>query len=307
MTKSKSDSLRTSKDKRVSPYGEYYISVKRIDMLRQEQEDCEAFYPHFYPQISLGYPMLIRAVFESDKEYFGKASKGGWVHNIPISNSTYTVERTVYHYDVSIYFPSLTTLNIIKRKCLIRLLLEDKEITDILAHTLDFDIKGLPGTPPISLFESFLRRHIVDIETKLKLQIGYPIAFEDIEGAQNMEIREQALRKFGYEDYVKEGFERKKIERIIFSDGEGYVFPPPLSYGGPLWSPLHSPREMRPIMDNGEKIIFFRSDIAFLQVKDSSINKAYFLKVPPDMRSVEEAKAWTFGLDYGEYNPVIET
>ncbi|MBA7541542.1 hypothetical protein ES705_33858 [subsurface metagenome] len=302
MTKKKSDSLRTSKNKRISPYGEYYIDVKKINIVRQEQEDRGVFYPHFYPQISLGYPMLIRAIFETDKEYFNKSNREKWVHNIPISTSLY-VEGDIYHYDISIYFPSLTTLNIIKNKCFIKLLLGDKEVYGALTHFHGiFDISNLPGTPPISAFGSFLKRQIVDIETKLKLRISYPIAFEDIEGAQNMEIRERALRKFGYEDYVKEGFWKKKIICVMFNNHDNL-------YINPSFNMDYYDEFRRTVLSrqDDEKIICFDNDIAFLQVKDTSTNKTYFLKVPPTMQSVEEAKAWTFGLNPEEYNPVIET
>ncbi|HEX3161149.1 MAG TPA: hypothetical protein VHQ92_01100, partial [Pseudolabrys sp.] len=39
---------------------------------------------------------------------------------------------------------------------------------------------------------------------------------------------------------------------------------------------------------------------------DGSI-KDYFLRVPPDMRTAQEAVAWTFGLDVKEYQPAVET
>lgn len=303
MTKSRSDSLKTSKDKRVSPYGEYYISVKKIEVSRNEREDCDPNYPYFYPRISLGYPMLIKAVFETCPEHFAKACKQKWVYHIPLPINAYTIRQSIYHYDVSIYFPSLTTLNIIKGKHFIRLLLEDKEVYDILAHTLDcFDESYLHETPPMSTFESFLKRQIVDIEIRLKLQIDYPIAFEDIEEAQNMEIREQALRKFGYEDYVKEGFKNNKIISVIFNNNDNLYINPSfnMDYYDEFRKTVASRRDE-------EKIIILNNDIAFLQVKDTSTNKAYFLKVPPNMRSVQEAKAWTFGLNPGEYKPVIET
>ncbi len=130
MTKKKSDLLKTSENKRVSPYGEYYISVEKIEMVRNEQDDRGSFYP--YSQLSLGYPILIRAVFEFDEEYFGKTPRESLTHNIPLSVNAYTIIQSACHFDVSMYFPSLTTLNIIKGKRFIRLLLDDKEIRDAL-------------------------------------------------------------------------------------------------------------------------------------------------------------------------------
>lgn len=306
MTKKKSDLLRTSENRRVSSYGEYYISVKKIEILGNERGDCESFYP--YSQLSLGYPMLIRAVFESDKEYFDKTSKGRWLHNIPLSTNAYTISRSIYHFDISLYLPSLTTLNIIKERGFIRLLLRDKEIYDALTYFLNsLSTSYLPPTPPMSAFESFLKRQIIDIETRLKLQIDYPIAFEDIEEAGNTEVREQALRKFGYENYVKEGFEKGKIREITFNRDYIQRANNTYYYIGTQIAKNPIPKKFNPKYNKDEKIILLTNDICFLQVKDSSTNKAYFLKVPPDMRSVEEAKAWTFGLKKEEYKPMIET
>jgi len=161
-----------------------------------------------------------------------------------------------------------------------------------------------------------------DLDLQIKLEFDLSITFENIEEAQNIEVREQALRKFGYENYVKEGFEKGKIDKIVYSNGEGIVFPtnlvgegynysisignnaqtyPPVSY---FTQELDMAQHKR---KDEERIIILSDDIAFLQVKDSSTNKAYFLKVPPNIHSVEEAKAWTFGLREGEYNPTVET
>ena len=39
---------------------------------------------------------------------------------------------------------------------------------------------------------------------------------------------------------------------------------------------------------------------------DGSV-RTYFLRVPPGMRRARAAVAWTFGLDRGSYEPVVET
>lgn len=293
MTKNKLDSLRIEKNKRISPYGEYYIFVETTNMLRCRTEEY----------IPYGHYSMIKAIFETCPRYFDKEDMARWIHNIPILTSAYTIEPNLCYFDISIYFPSLTTFNIIRGKHFIRLLLEDVEIYDVLAHLLSTFSITVSGNRPISAIESFLKRSISDIETRLKLQIGYPIAFEDIEEARNMEIREQALRKFGYENYVRVGFKKGEIERIMYSNGEGIVYPfLDIDKFGSL-----SPREYMPHYDEDEKIIVMKNDIAFLQVKDSSTDKTYFLKVPPNISDVEEAKAWTFGLNPGEYNPALET
>lgn len=305
MTKNRLDSLRTSENKRSSLYGVYYISVEKKDLLRSRREDCEGFYtyPLTYQYHSPDYPLVISAVFETDKKYFNKSDRRRWVYNFPLTASIYVMERSIYQLDISMYFPSLTTLNIIKEKCFIKLLLGDKEVVNSLIYSLDsFSMLNPPGTPPISAFESFLEEQIVDTETRLKLQIDYPIAFEDIEGARDMEVREQALRKFGYENYVKEGFWKKKITRVIFNNNDNL-------YINPSFNMDYYDEFRRTVLSrrDDEKIICFSNGIAFLQVKDSSTEKTYFLKVPPNMGTVKEAKAWTFGLNPGEYNPAVET
>lgn len=297
MMKSKLDLLKTSENRRISPYGKYYISVRKRDMLNCGKGEF----------IHSGNSFWIHAIFETSSEHFNREYEGIWVHDIPLS-VTYNLGQSLYYFDASIYFPSLTTLNIIKGKCFIRLLLGDKEIYDAIANFMDFfNMSDLPGTPPISAFESFLKMQIVDIETKLKMQIGYPIMFEDIEGAENIEVREQALRKFGYENYVREGFEKGKVKEITFNRDYIQRANNTYYYIGTQTAKNPIPKRFNPKYNKDEKIILLTNDICFLQVKDSSTGKTYFLKVPPTMRSVEEAKAWTFGLNPGEYNPEIET
>lgn len=126
--------------------------------------------------------------------------------------------------------------------------------------------------------------------------MDYPITFGDVEGTENLELREQALRKFGYGNYIREGFEMNKIQYIILED---VTFQHPPDFYDSIPRGYFNDRE--------DRIIILTDDIAFLQVKDSSTGKRYFLKVPPNMGSVQEAKAWTFGLEEDEYDPTVET
>jgi hypothetical protein len=41
----------------------------------------------------------------------------------------------------------------------------------------------------------------------------------------------------------------------------------------------------------------------YLQVRDSSTNRQYYLRVPPSITTADEAVAWTFGLDAATYQP----
>jgi hypothetical protein len=45
----------------------------------------------------------------------------------------------------------------------------------------------------------------------------------------------------------------------------------------------------------------------YLQVRDSSTNRRYYLRVPPSVMHADEAAAWTFGLDAATYQPDQET
>lgn len=47
-------------------------------------------------------------------------------------------------------------------------------------------------------------------------------------------------------------------------------------------------------------------DIVLVHVKDPSTDREYFLRVPPKMKTAKQARAWTFGFDEADFNPVQE-
>lgn len=47
-------------------------------------------------------------------------------------------------------------------------------------------------------------------------------------------------------------------------------------------------------------------DIVLVHVKDPSTDREYFLRVPPQMKTAKQARAWTFGFSSEEFNPQIE-
>ncbi len=49
------------------------------------------------------------------------------------------------------------------------------------------------------------------------------------------------------------------------------------------------------------------NDETYLWLQDASTPRRYLLRVPPEMRRVRQAKAWTFGVSEEEYAPLIET
>lgn len=45
----------------------------------------------------------------------------------------------------------------------------------------------------------------------------------------------------------------------------------------------------------------------YAHVKDSSTARKYYLRVPPSIKTIDEAVAWTFGLDEKDYQPSKES
>ncbi len=45
----------------------------------------------------------------------------------------------------------------------------------------------------------------------------------------------------------------------------------------------------------------------YVQVRDASTERQYFLRVPPSIRRADEAVAWTFALQEQDYELVQET
>lgn len=109
-----------------------------------------------------------------------------------------------------------------------------------------------------------------DIIAAIKLDREWPLTVDDIAGAQNQEVRSRALRLFGAERWVRE-------------------------VGGTV---VHKD-------EAGELVA--AGDMTFVHVKDSSTDRRYLLRVPPTMKRVREALAWTFGLTEEQYRPTVET
>jgi len=271
--RTKLNSWKTGENIRHTEYGAYYILDEAISEAYLRSSHFNSY--------------VIELYFEVEEERLCSYLIG--IPPVNVASRIHTI----------ILFPCGTTLRILNKRNLAEILSEDMSLFSNF-----LDIRLILGEP-LSLgrdsiishgFKTFLERYLQDIETKIKMEMGYPITFGDIEETLNLELREQALRKFGYENYIREGFEMNKIQYIILEDAT-FQYPPDF-YGS-------IPRGY--FNDKEDKIITLTDGIAFLQVKDSSTGKRYFLKVPPDVQSVKEAKAWTFGLEEDEYDPTIET
>lgn len=301
MTKIKLDSLPTKNyGYRDSVYGPYYLAVDKHDAKSQS---------HIFPRC------IFVTTFETEN--------GLYRYTEVLVRHSFPDKKMPSDFYIKLLIPVYTTIEILKHKSFVLLLLMDKQITELLyevlmptttyidpyyiPHTQIKSFGTLNGvkihirtqTEP-TLTKEFLEAYFIDPEVRLKLAMNLPIDFEDIEETKNLEVREKVLKKFGYENYVKEGIKRKKVEVIKFRDGAMLC---PQIAGE--FNYINSKYDLWD--EDEEKIIHFKDGIAFLQVKDSSTGKTYFLKIPPNMNNVREAKAWTFGLDEKEYNLKRET
>ena len=104
---------------------------------------------------------------------------------------------------------------------------------------------------------------IADAQIAVKLEEEIAVTVEDILACKNQEIKQVALRRFGYENFVH-GASMKEIDR------------------------------------DGEDALLKKDDIVFAYVKDSSTSRRYLLRVPPQMKKLRNAIAWTFDMTPSE-------
>jgi hypothetical protein len=109
-----------------------------------------------------------------------------------------------------------------------------------------------------------------DMALAAKLAENVDVTADDILKAPNQELKQRALKLFGYERFVAEV-------------------------------------EMEEIHRDGENALLRKGDIVFAYVKDSSTPRRYLLRVPPNSKTVHEAIAWTFNMRPDEYRPLVET
>jgi hypothetical protein len=120
-------------------------------------------------------------------------------------------------------------------------------------------------------FQIDLKETANDTIVAVKLLENLDIELNDILQCRNAEIKQKALKKFTYERFVNEA----KPE-IIDKDERGQQ-------------------------------LFRLEDIVLLYLKDYSTDRKYLLRVPPEMKKVKQAIAWTFNKEEEDYNPIIET
>jgi len=119
--------------------------------------------------------------------------------------------------------------------------------------------------------------HGVRVPAKI---IEKPIALSEIDIEQNVEIRRVMIEKYGQDRYLLDSG-----AEMIHVDGYGE-----------LW---------RKNQQGDEPIVMVK--VVNSTPEPDGQYKDYFLRVPPQIETAEQAVAWSFGMDAGEYAPEKET
>lgn len=109
-----------------------------------------------------------------------------------------------------------------------------------------------------------------DVALIAKLKESLPISSTDVLEAGDQEIKQRALKTYGYERFLAD-VDAKTLD------------------------------------ETGDNRLVGIADIKLLSLKDSSTDRRYLLRVPPDITGVQEGVAWTFNLQKEEYRPLVET
>ena len=123
--------------------------------------------------------------------------------------------------------------------------------------------------------EKEVKESVADLLLLVEMKQG-TLNARDITKCKNAEIRRVLMERFGYEKFLRE---MKGV--VTHRDGDS--------------------RLIRIDWHKNEE------SIKLVRVKDSSTNRYYLLRVPPNVRTCKEAVAWTFGMGEDQYNPLKET
>lgn len=107
------------------------------------------------------------------------------------------------------------------------------------------------------------------VDTLYKVLNNKDITPKEVIDLPNAEVRRAAVEYVGYEKIVADA------EVMDKSEADGTLLRIPLQ--------------------NDE-------DIVLVHVKDPSTDREYFLRVPPQMKTAREARAWTFGFDADDFD-----
>jgi hypothetical protein len=119
-------------------------------------------------------------------------------------------------------------------------------------------------------FEGNWDEIVNDLTLIVKMKEKIDISVPDIIKATDAEVKQNALKMYGYEKFVQDAG-----AQTVHSEGENHL-----------------------IVVGGMKL---------LSLKDSSTPRRYLLRVPDTIERVKEGIAWTFNLNERDYKPIVET
>jgi hypothetical protein len=138
------------------------------------------------------------------------------------------------------------------------------------------------------------------------------ISIERIEGTLNAEERRVLIERVGFERYLAEGGGEE-----VMRDRYGTLFRKKVADEEDLVvvRVLNPTPEADGTLSKAEALAAFSPDTYVISTTAPMVEiplrdyagearfKAYYLRVPPDVRTAHEAVAWTFGMSAGEYAP----
>jgi hypothetical protein len=148
------------------------------------------------------------------------------------------------------------------------------------------------------------RWHGVEVPRDV-IEVPQDITCARIDQESNAEVRRVMIERYGAERYLLDSG-----AKVVQRDNAGLLYRKELSDDEPvvMVRVLNSTPEPDGVMSREEAIATFgEAARAAVDAPEGSRFKAYMLRVPPDIRTAQEAVAWTFGLDANEYLPELET
>ncbi len=153
-------------------------------------------------------------------------------------------------------------------------------LPDTLKATAWIDIGGtsIESLPP-RMRDTGIRWRGVAVDHRIAFE-PHTLTHAEILGERNAEVRRVMIERFGYERFMQESG-----AKIINQDRDA---------GGPR-------QLLRVEIDGDEPLVC-------VSVRCPSTGHHFFLRVPPNTRTCQEAVAWTAGFDDArDYRPVVET
>jgi len=128
----------------------------------------------------------------------------------------------------------------------------------------------------------------------------HTLTVQRIRDESNVEVRRVMMERFGLERYLHESGARviDEIHGDAVEIAEGWD-------GLPVPVGLRGARLIRADVPDDEPLVMVALKNSTPE-PDGTI-KEYLLRVPPDVRTVREAVAWTFDVPTSEYTPLVET